>query len=265
MIRFPGRGSRILRPRFGLVLALLAVGAMVLTAGITHTPPPAPWARDITAGGPRASVPAAVPGWRAVVSADGSTAYDVPAGWEVSHRDADVPIGDGTWHLDLTMPARFRPGACAAGVRAESGVGDAEGRDAARIATDLARRVAGAVYGGSVVALSRPTAVPVGSVTGTLVEAQATGQHGGGQGGGGQGGGGQGGGGQGGGGQGGGGQGGGCRATGGMVDVVAVADSDHDASVVIVAYADQGFPGATTPSELDRLVTSLRSVSTTTH
>lgn len=244
MIRDGARPSRMARPGIGLVLALLAIGGTALTDALAHPRGQAPGAPDITAGGPRASAPPTVPGWRAVVSADGSTAYDVPSRWEVSHRDADVPVGDGSWRLDLSMPARFGPDACSGGFRAQSGVGDAEGHDARRVATDTARRVAGAVYGRAVpVALSQPTSVPVGAVTGTLVEAQATGHPSVDQAG----------------------CGGACCGRSGLVDVVAVADPDHDASVVVVAYADQGFPGATTPSELDRLVTSLRTLTSTAH
>jgi hypothetical protein len=188
---------------------------------------------------PRPSVPAAVPGWVAVVDSDRKLAYDVPADWHVSYLGDGQLLSTSDWSMSLGMTASYLDGYCESArssFRAQSGMTMVESADTTAAATDTAKEVADAAYGpvdshagaAPTVTLSSPRSMPGGTLVTAQVKVNKPGT---------------------------------CEPQTALVDVFALPTADKHRSVVVVAFADEQFTGAISQHDLDTIVISFRGLS----
>jgi hypothetical protein len=216
-----------------VVIAGVLVAQLIVTNNRKSQPVSAPPVPTTTAPPTtRESVPPLVSGYQAVVDTTGTIAYDVPANWQVSHLGDGTQAQDGDWRLTLTMLAGYRNGFCTAkptSARALSGSGVLPGIGPAKlVAADVAKHMADWAYGDSTVVVS-PRAVRYRGRLYHLATATVTVRKP-----------------------------GACDPASALVDVFVTGQPGN--WVVLVALADQHFSGAVSQGDLDKIVTSLRTV-----
>lgn len=194
---------------------------------------------------PEVVVPAAVEGWQSVAGADGRYAYDVPPSW------TPAPGTIHGWEPDdkgpgITMSASaFKdPDICASGEdehsRGGSGVEFADNSGAGRVARQTADYVAQVAFTaeggpGPQVEVGRAKSVmlsqPDGEIEAKLAIARVT-PRGDDR----------------------------CLPDSALVGTIAVVADGQEKTPVLVVYTDQGYPGATTEQDVERILTSFRLV-----
>ncbi|MFR9731645.1 hypothetical protein ACL03H_20650 [Saccharopolyspora sp. MS10] len=245
----PPPGPR--RSRRGPLIAALASGAVVVIATVTSvllvnarqeqaagpaTPSSAPAPPPASSQRPTASAPPpepVVPGWQVVAVPKRGAVYDAPLEWQLETPENIVGFGPPEDPVTMSGVAIFQEGFCPdapGSYRAIAGSTGRAGTDDATVATDTARKFAELAYGGPGARIDlappRPVRLAGGiaasKVVATVVPAPGP-----------------------------------CGSPGVVINVLAT-NNDGKGSVVHIAAADQGIPGAVPPEALDQVTASLR-------
>lgn len=236
----------------GPLIAAVAAGAVVVVALVTAVavvssrgeeraatdPLPAPTSDSSpppTSERTSAAAPppeAVVPGWQAVPVPNRHAVYDAPLEWELETPDNVVGFGAPDDAVTMTGVAVYQEDFCAevrGSYRAIAGATARRGPDDAAVATDTARKFAELAYGPDArieISPAQPVqlagGIPASKVVTTVFPAPGP-----------------------------------CGSPSVLINTLAT-NGDGESSVVHIAGADQGVPGAISPEALDRLTTSLR-------
>ncbi|WP_199430260.1 hypothetical protein [Qaidamihabitans albus] len=250
----PARGRPRTVPVGVIATMVFAIGVFALSFGLGSDPSKEARSAPSTARtaapstpSPRIEVPAVIDGWSPVPGRDGTYAYDVSPSWEprptTIHGWQDGPDNPG---ITLVTSAFIGQGYCAADDdrdRGGSGLASADQPDPVLAARETATLVARQAYtpdGGAApgLAVGAPRAVTVpfrdgGERAAALTLVEVTVRAGADP----------------------------CLPDRALVGALAVGSGTASGgSAVLVAYADQGVPGAPAREELERLLRSFRSV-----
>ncbi|MCX2733352.1 hypothetical protein OOZ19_24175 [Saccharopolyspora sp. NFXS83] len=205
-------------------------GPEPLPAPTSDSPPPPTSERTSTAAAPPPE--AVVPGWQAVPVPNRHAVYDAPLEWELETPDNVVGFGALDDAVTMTGVAVYQEDFCAevrGSYRAIAGATARRGPDDAAVATDTARKFAELAYGpdarielSPVQPVQLAGGIPASKVVATVFPAPGP-----------------------------------CGSPSVLINTLAT-NGDGESSVVHIAGADQGVPGAIPPEVLDRLTASLR-------
>ncbi|GAB2668159.1 hypothetical protein GCM10027271_29890 [Saccharopolyspora gloriosae] len=236
----------------GPLIAAVAAGAVVVVALVTAvvvvssrseeragpepvpapTSAPAPPTSQPTSAATAAPPEAVVPGWQAVPVPNRHAVYDAPLEWALETPDNVVGFGEPDDAVTMTGVAVYQEDFCAevrGSYRAIAGATARRGPDDAAVATETARKFAELAYGPDArieLSPAQPVqlagGIPASKVVATVFPAPGP-----------------------------------CGSPSVLINTLAT-NGDGESSVVHIAGADQGVPGAITPDVLDRLTASLR-------
>lgn len=233
--------DRTPRRRRGFVLTALALGAVVLTAGVltviwvaqpSEAPQATPPAVSTDSTTTQAETPS-VAGWQAVPVPRRGAVYDAPSSWTKERPDNVIAFGPPDNTVTMTGVTVYKKGFCAEkpnSYRAIAGATAREGSDDSAVATTTLEALTKAAFPTGAVERDPPKQVELdqGSAQGVRVTATVTNPEP-----------------------------GPCDAPQSVVSVLA-RNNDGQRSVVHLAIAEQGVPEAFPPNALTTMVQSFR-------